>query len=153
LLCQTVPSNGMALADALWVETHAPAAAPDPVVSLHQMGKVVPGVRTERPRHIGADWCHPSMVTSSNLALANGPVLRAHMRFEGLGFGSALLREVAPYGVHVSTVTHTYASTAHTRARQIPRRGAGMSGPREVHIGGERFGRASALSFRVLGLI
>ena len=68
LLCQTVPSNGMALAHALWVETHAPAAAPDPVVSLHQMGKVVPSVRTERPRHIGADWCHPSMVTSSNSA-------------------------------------------------------------------------------------
>ena len=41
LLCQTVPRNGMALADALRVETHAPAAAPDPVVSLHQTGKLV----------------------------------------------------------------------------------------------------------------
>ena len=55
----------MALADALWVETHAPAAAPDPVVSLHQTGEVVPGIRTERPRHIGADRCHPSIMSRS----------------------------------------------------------------------------------------
>jgi hypothetical protein len=79
LLCQTVPRNGMALADALWVETHAPAAAPDPVVSLHQTGKVVLGVRTERPRHIGADRCHPSIMSSSSLAMATGSVVRAHM--------------------------------------------------------------------------
>ena len=95
LLCQTVPSDGMALADALWVETHAPAASPDPVVSLHQMGEVVPSVRTERPRHIGADWCHLSMVTSSNLAVANGPVLRAHMR-SWLAFGAASIVVMLP---------------------------------------------------------
>ena len=28
-------------------------------------GKAVPGVRTERPRHIGADRCHPSRMSSS----------------------------------------------------------------------------------------
>src|ERR1035437_4170007 len=38
LLCQAVPRNGMALADALWMETHTPAAAPDTIVSHHQMG-------------------------------------------------------------------------------------------------------------------
>src|SRR5271170_4198858 len=78
LLGQTVPGNGMALADALWVETHAPAAAPDPVVGLHQTGKVVPGVRTERPGHIGADRRHPAIMSSNDLALAAGPVLRAN---------------------------------------------------------------------------
>ncbi len=80
LLCQTVPGDGMALADALWVETHAPAAAPDAVVSLHQTGKVVPGVGTERPRHIGANRFHASTMPSSNSALATGPVSRAQVR-------------------------------------------------------------------------
>src|ERR1700685_2494482 len=60
----------MALAYALRVETHAPAAAPDPVVSLHQTGKVVPGVRAERPRHIGPDRCHRPIMASSSLARA-----------------------------------------------------------------------------------
>jgi len=85
LLCQTVPRNGMALADALWVETHAPTAAPDPIVSLNQMGKVAPGVRSERPRHIGADRCHPSMLASRNLAMASGPFCRHNAIVAGDG--------------------------------------------------------------------
>ena len=43
LLGVAIPSRGVALADALGVETHAPAPAPDPVVGLHQPGEVVPG--------------------------------------------------------------------------------------------------------------
>src|ERR1700744_1028267 len=63
LLGQPVPGHGVALADALGVETHAPAPAPDPVVGLHQTGKIVPGVRAERSRHIGAGGGHASIVS------------------------------------------------------------------------------------------
>ena len=65
LLCQTISRSRVALADALGVETHAPAATPDAVVSLHQTGEVVPGIRTEQPRRIGADRCHPSIMSHS----------------------------------------------------------------------------------------
>ena len=72
----------------------------------------------------------------------------ANGAIEGLGFGSALRREVTPYGVHVSTVTYTYARTARTRARQSPAgRGHERASRFTLAVGG--FGRASALSFRV----
>jgi hypothetical protein len=40
----TIPRGGMAGADTLRVEAHAPAAAPDPVVRIHEVGEIVPGI-------------------------------------------------------------------------------------------------------------
>src|ERR1700761_810611 len=104
LLGPAVPGNGMAPADPLGMKTHAPAAAPDTVVGLHQPGKVVPGVRAEWPRHVGAGRCHDLSVrrgrrqTVSRAVKGRSPSLARPPR-------SAVARAVPPVASTSSTIS------------------------------------------------
>ena len=72
LLGVAVPGRCVALADALRVETHAPAAAPNPVVGLHEPGEVIPCVGRKRPCHIGDGSHAPSMSSRTSWCPAVG---------------------------------------------------------------------------------
>jgi hypothetical protein len=47
VLCLAVLAGCAVLADPLRVKAHTPAATPDAVVRLHELGEVTPGVSTQ----------------------------------------------------------------------------------------------------------